>query len=453
MRNVNNTVDTVNAAASAIVSAESRVQPSSVQKKKCGSWWSLGCFGSQKNNKRIGHAVLVPEPVGSGSAPVAPVQNSSSNSTSIFLPFIAPPSSPASFLQSGPSSVSHTPHTGLVSLTVNAYSRNEPPSAFAIGPYAHETQPVTPPVDSAVTTAPYTPPPESGQVSCATPSSPEVPFAQLLTSSLERAKRNGGGVSHKFSAGHYEFQSHQVYPGSPGGGNLISPGSVVSNSGTSSPYPGKCSIIEFRIGEPPKFLGFEHFTVRKWGSRFGSGSITPAGQGSRLGSGALTPDGGSGGGLGSKLASGAVTPLEGSLLDSQISEVASLANSDDDNGSSRQDEAVTVAHRVSFELTGEDVARCFASKLYGVGLDDGLHEKANEDANKWSDSLSCNELSQKLRTFSLGSSKEFKFDNAKEEMIERTAEWWANEKVVGKGDNSPGNSWSFFPVLRSGGFS
>ncbi|KAG2244720.1 hypothetical protein Bca52824_093452 [Brassica carinata] len=455
MTNVNNTVETVNAAASAIVSAESRVQPSSAQKKKWGRWWSLNsCFGSQKNNKRIGHAVLVPEPVGSGSAPVAPVQNSSSSSTSIFLPFIAPPSSPASFLQSGPSSVSHTPHTGPLSLTGNAYSRNEPASAFAIGPYANETQPVTPPVDSAA----YTPPPESGQVSCATtPSSPEVPFAQLLTSSLERARRNGcGGVSRKFSAGHYEFRSHQVYPGSPGGGgNLISPGSVVSNSGTSSPYPpGKCSIIEFRIGEPPKFLGFEHFTARKWGSRFGSGSITPAGQGSRLGSGALTPDGGgSGGGLGSKLASGAVTPnggaeMVGSLLDSQISEVSSLANSDDDV-SSRQDEGVTVAHRVSFELTGEDVARCFASKLYGVGLD----EKANEDTNRWSDSVSGNELSQKLKTFSLGSSKEFKFDNAKEETIEKTAEWWANEKVAGKGDNSPGNSWSFFPVLRSGGFS
>lgn len=457
MRNVNNTVETVNAAASAIVSAESRVQPSSaVQKKKWGSWWSLyWCFGSQKNNKRIGHAVLVPEPVASGSAPVAPVQTSSSNSASIFLPFITPPSSPASFLQSGPSSVSHTPHnsTGLLSFT----GRNEPASAFAIGPYANETQPVTPPVDSAVATAPYTPPPESGQVSsCATPSSPEVPFAQLLTSSLERARRSGGGgVSRKFSAGHYEFRSHQVYPGSPGGGNLISPGSVVSNSGTSSPYlPGKCSIVEFRVGEPPKFLGFEHFTARKWGSRFGSGSITPAGgQGSRLGSGALTPDGGgSGGGLGSKLASGAVTPnggemvvVVGSLLDSQISEVASLADSDDDVSSG----GAVAAHRVSFELTGEDVARCFASKLYGVGLDDGLNEKASEDTNRWSESVSGNELSQKLKTFSLGSSKEFKFDNTKEEMIEKTAEWWANEKVAGKGDNS----WSFFPVLRSGGFS
>ncbi|CAL9226825.1 unnamed protein product [Arabidopsis halleri] len=436
MRSVNNSVDTVNAAASAIVSAESRTQPSSVHKKKWGSWWSLYlCFGSKKNNKRIGHAVLVPEQAASGAA-VAPVQNSSSNSTSMFMPFIAPPSSPASFLPSGPPSVSHTPDPGLLcSLTVN-----EPPSAFTIGPYAHETQPVTPPVFSAFTTepstAPFTPPPES-------PSSPEVPFAQLLTSSLEKARRNsGGGMNQKFSAAHYEFKSHQVYPGSPGG-NLISPG-----SGTSSPYPGKCSIIEFRIGEPPKFLGFEHFTARKWGSRFGSGSITPAGQGSRLGSGALTPDGG--GGLGSKLASGALTPLEGSLLDSQISEVASLANSD--HGSSRHnDEAAVVPHRVSFELTGEDVARCLASKLNRSGS----HEKASGEHLRPNGCKTSGETeseqSQKLRSFSTGSSKEFKFDNTNEEMIEKVrSEWWANEKVAGKGDHSPRNSWTFFPVLRSG---
>ncbi|KAL0738978.1 hypothetical protein Bca4012_015188 [Brassica carinata] len=446
MRNVNNNVDTVSAAASAIFSSssESRVQSSTVQKKKWGSCWSLyWCFGSQKNNKRIGHAVLVPEPVASGSAPVAPVQSSSSNSTSTFLPFIAPPSSPASFLHSGPSSASHTPH-GLLRFPVNTYSLNEPSSAFEIGPYAHETQPVTPPVDSAYTTrpstAPFTPPPESGQMSSATPSSPEVPFAQLLTSSLERARSEG--MDQQFSAAHYEFQSHQVCPGSPGG-NLISPG-----SGTSSPYPGKCSIIEFRIGEPPKFLGFEHFTARKWGSRFGSGSITPAGHGSRIGSGALTPDGG--GGLGSMLASGAVTP-NGNLTSLE----GSVFGYSDHHGSSWNDEALTVGHRVSFEVTGEDLARCFANKLNRVGLDDHTYtNEAVSPTNRWSDKTwggeTESELSQKLRTFSLGSSKEFKFDNT-EEVVR--SEWWSNEKVAPEGDDSSGNSWSFFPVLRSGGFS
>lgn len=309
----------------------------------------------------------------------------------MFLPFIAPPSSPASFLHSGPSSASHTPH-GLLCFPVNTYSLNEPSSAFEIGPYAHETQPVTPPVDSAYTTrpstAPFTPPPESGQMSSATPSSPEVPYAQLLTSSLERAGRNSGGMDQQFSAAHYEFQSHQVYPGSPGG-NLISPG-----SGTSSPYPGKCSILEFRIGEPPKFLGFEHFTARKWGSRFGSGSITPAGHGSRLGSGALTPDGS--GGLGSMLASGAVTP----------------------NGN----------------LTS---------------LEGSVFGYSDHHGSSWSDKT-WGETESVQRTFSLGSSKEFKFDNT-EEVVR--SEWWSNEKVAPESDDSPGNSWSFFPVLRSGGFS
>ncbi|XP_010537168.1 PREDICTED: uncharacterized protein LOC104811970 [Tarenaya hassleriana] len=487
MRNVNNTVETVNAAATAIVTAESRVQPTAVQKRRWGSCWSLySCFGSQKNNKRIGHAVLVPDLAVPG-VPVATIRNSTT-STPIVLPFIAPPSSPAGFLQSDPPSVAQSP-AGLLSLTINTYSPSGPSSAFAIGPYAHETQPVTPPQFSAFTTepstAPFTPPPES--VHMTTPSSPEVPFAQLLASSLERARRNSDGMDQKFSSSHYEFQSHQVYQRSPGG-NLISPGSVISNSGTSSPYPVKCPIVEFRAGEPPKLLGFEHFTARKWGSRFGSGSITPVGQGSRLGSGALTPDGG---GLGSRLGSGSVTPitvgisrlssgamtpdgiwpapLEGTLLENQISEVASLANSDH---GSRQDE-VAVDHRVSFELTGEDVARCLASKLNRSGLDvtqdrakngnkmeteetsvdrrNSCHGETSGNISEKGYGETESEQSHKLRSFSLGSSKEFNFDNRKEEIPEKPAvrrEWWANEKVAGKGD-SPGNNWSFFPGLRS----
>lgn len=107
---------------------------------------------------------------------------------------------------------------------------------FTVGPYAHELQLVSPPVFSTFTTepstAPFTPPPESLQLT--TPSSPEVPFARL-------SYRNG----------EYEFQSYQLYPGSPVG-QLISPGSVISNSGTSSPFP-----------------------IYKWGSHQGSGTLTP----------------------------------------------------------------------------------------------------------------------------------------------------------------------------------
>ncbi|XP_024011709.1 uncharacterized protein LOC18016366 isoform X2 [Eutrema salsugineum] len=437
MRNVNNSVETVNAAATAIVTAESRVQPSSVPRRWRNCWSLNSCFGSQKNNKRIGNAMLVvPEPVATGGAPVVTVQNSATSS-SIVLPFIAPPSSPASFLQSDPSSVSHSP-VGPLSLTSNTFSTTEPQSVFTIGPYANETQPVTPPVFSAFitepSTAPFTPPPESS-VHITTPSSPEVPFAQLLTSSLELTRRNSSGMNQKFSSSHYEFRSNQVCPGSPGGGNLISPGSVISNSGTSSPYPGKSPMVEFRIGEPPKFLGFEHFTARKWGSRFGSGSITPVGHGS----GALTPNG-------PGMVSESLTPNNNNNttwpLTSQVSEVASLANSD--HGS----EVVAADHRVSFELTGEDVARCLASKL------NRSHDRMNNDERVETDerrSISFQkrennvervsgdrEIEQqrihKLSSSSIGSSKEFKFDNTKEENIEKVA----------------GNSWSFFPGLRSG---
>jgi hypothetical protein len=296
----------------------------------------------------------------------APANENSNPSTAILLPFIAPPSSPASFLQSDPPSATQSP-AGLLSLTslsVNAYSPGGTAAIFTVGPYAYETQLVSPPVFSTFTTepstAPFTPPPESVQLT--TPSSPEVPFAQLLTSSLDRARRNNG-TSLKFALSHYEFQPYQQYPGSPGG-HLISPGSAISNSGTSTPFPDRRPILEFRMGEAPKLLGFEHFSTRKWGSRLGSGSLTPdgVGVGSRLGSGSLTPDGV---GLGSRLDSGSLTPdamgpasRDSFLLENQICEMASLVNS----GNGCQNNGTIVNHRVSFELTGEDVARCLANK-------------------------------------------------------------------------------------------
>ncbi|XWS48461.1 hypothetical protein CRYUN_Cryun13aG0079400 [Craigia yunnanensis] len=482
MRSVNDSVETVNAAATAIVSAESRVQPTTVQKKRWGSCWSLyHCFGSHRNSKRIGHAVLVPEPVVPGAA-VSTAENVS-NPTGIIMPFIAPPSSPTSFLQSDPPSATHSP-AGLLSLTalsVNAYSPLGPASIFAIGPYAHETQLVTPPVFSALTTepstAPFTPPPESVQLT--TPSSPEVPFAQLLTSSLELARRNSG-INQKFGFSHYDFQSYQIYPGSPGG-NIISPGSAISNSGTSSPFPDRRPILEFH-GGAPKISGFEHFTTRKCGSRLGSGSLTPdgLGQGSRRGSGCVTPDCM---GLGSRLGSGSLTPdglgpasRDGFLVESQIPEVALLANPV--NGP-KIDEII-VDHRVSFELSGEDVARCLESKslvssrtmsdneypkdLMAQGMieRDGIikdlesscelfiRETSNETVEKASGEAGEEHRYQKHRSITLGSIKEFNFDNTKGEASDKPiirSKWWANEKVAGK-EARPGNNWTFFPMLQ-----
>ncbi|KAI9086597.1 hypothetical protein K1719_031458 [Acacia pycnantha] len=477
MGSVSNSVETVNAAATAIISAESRVQPQTVPKKRWGGCWSLyWCFGSQKSSKRIGHAVLVPEPV----VPTGPDNTTAQNtSNAVVMPFIAPPSSPASFLQSDPPSATQSP-AGLLSLTslsMNAYSPGGSASMFTIGPYAYETQLVSPPVFSNFTTepstAPFTPPSESVQLT--TPSSPEVPFAQLLASSLDRARRSSG-TNQKFTLSNNEFQPYQQYPGSPGA-QLISPGSAISTSGTSTPFPDRRPFPEFRKGEAPKVLGFENFSTRKWSSRLGSGSLTPDGVGlaSRLSSGCLTPDGM---GQDSRLGSGSLTPdgmvpttQDCIFVESQISKVASLGNSE--NGF--QTNAALVDHRVSFELTGEDVARCLANKS-GVLVrnmsmsSQGILAEGSFSAEKMQkDAVKCNlcsgETSNDMadnkasgegehccqKHHSVISSKDFNFDNTKCDISgnpSNGSEWWVNKKVDEKEGRSS-NSWAFFPMLQS----
>uniref|UniRef100_A0A5B6YSU2 Hydroxyproline-rich glycoprotein family protein n=1 Tax=Davidia involucrata TaxID=16924 RepID=A0A5B6YSU2_DAVIN len=267
MRGVNNTLETINAAATAIASAENRMPHASVQKRRWGGCWSINwCFGPFKHNKRIGHAILVPETTTTGAE--VPAAENPTQAPAIVLPFVAPPSSPASFLQSEPPSATQSP-PGLLSLTsisANMYSPGGPASIFAIGPYAHETQLVSPPVFSTFTTepstAPFTPPPESVQFT--TPSSPEVPFARLLDPNYQN-----GEACPRFPLSHYEFQSYQLYPGSPVG-HLISPSSGISGSGTSSPFPdrefapGGPHFLEFRTGDPPKLLNLDKLPRRIW---------------------------------------------------------------------------------------------------------------------------------------------------------------------------------------------
>ena len=379
---------------------------------------------------------------------VVPASENPNLPTSIVLPFIAPPSSPASFLQSDPPSATQSP-AGLLSLTalsVNAYSPSGPASMFAIGPYAHETQLVSPPVFSTFptepSTAPFTPPPESVQLT--TPSSPEVPFAQLLTSSLDRSRRNCG-ANQKFSLSNYEFQPYQLYPDSPVG-HLISP---ISYSGTSSPFPDRRPTVE-----APKLLGFEHFSTRRWGSRLGSGSLTPDGAGPASG--------------------------DSFLLENQISEVVSLANSE--NGS--QNGETVIDHRVSFELAGEDVAVCVEKKpvasaetvpnsLQDIVEEGEIETERERDGISESTKNSCEfsagealkaapekasaeggeQCHIKHPPIRLGSIKEFNFDNTKGEVSDKPniigSEWWANEKVVGKG-RAPQTNWTFFPLLQPG---
>lgn len=332
-RAVNNTLDTINAAASAIASAsaQNRVSQPASQKKRWGSWLSIsGCFGYQKNRKRIGHAVLVPETAPDGADPTAAV--SSTQAPSITLPFIAPPSSPASFFQSEPSSIAHSP-VGILSVTsvsASMYSPGGPASIFAIGPYAHETQLVSPPVFSASSTAPFTPPPES--VHLTTPSSPEVPFAQLL----DPNNRNGETFQ-RFQISHYDFQSYQFHPGSPVG-QLISPRSAISASGTSSPFPdsefaaGGSPLLDFKTTDPSKLFNLDRLSSYE-------------NQKSNQGSGSITPD------------TVRSTPQAGFIPNHWVSEIK-LSPHPTNNRLSE----ISVNHRVSFELSSQKVLTSVENK-------------------------------------------------------------------------------------------
>lgn len=456
----NNTVETVNAAATAIVSAETRVQPTSVQKRRWGSCWSLyWCFGSYKQSKQISHALLAPESAAPGSS--APVSHNMINPNSIIFPFIAPPSSPASFLQSDPPSASYTP-VGLLSfksLSQNPHSEGLSSSIFTVGPYAYETQLVSPPVFSTYNTEPstasFTPPPESRQIT--TPSSPEVPFAQLLTSSLARARRHSIGSHHKFPLSQYEYQP---YTGSPGGG-VMSQGSTIPNSGTSSPFPDKQQrVLKLRVGDDPKFIGYEYFSTHKWGSRLGSGTATPNGVasamdsgsatpygyalGSRVGSGSLTPNGNN---WGSRLGSGTLTPNGGEtyLMESQLSEVASLANSAT-NSPKRE---TLIDHRVSFELTHLDITNHLESSFRtssGRHWDSlGTEKRDSKKTESLCEYCVKRKNSEILETPSAEEgkdnqcycnrqsvSRDFNFDNINEGVVEGSQ-----------------NNWTFFPMLQS----
>lgn len=181
------------------------------------------CFGSQKNGRRVNHAALVPEPTPPRTdAPAGEIPNNPPPSAS---PFVAPPSSPASLLQSEPSSVAQSPSNDAQQFSLNSASPTSPPSIFAIGPYANETEVVSPPVFSAFTTesstAAFTPP-ESAHLT--TPSSPEVPYAKRLTSADNSQNGEAG-----------DLQSYPNWPDSPIV-HLVSPSGY---SGTSPPFPEK----------------------------------------------------------------------------------------------------------------------------------------------------------------------------------------------------------------------
>ncbi|GAB2273899.1 hypothetical protein Dimus_008670 [Dionaea muscipula] len=425
-----NLLETINAAATAIASAENRVPAAAAQKRRWSSCWGVyWCFGyqRQKHSKRIGHAVVVPQ------ATAANMTELPAAEPALVNPITAPPSSPASFVPSEPSSSSAAQSPAGPGTTVSvsslittisasmssSSSPGGPRSIFAVGPYAHEILLVSPPpafssFTTEPSTAPFTPPAESVHLTT-TPSSPEVPFAQLLDPHVQ-SEEDLSPRRFRSSSRYHEFLSYQnFYPGSPVG-QLISPG---SSTCTSSPFPdseqlfvgGGIYIPDLQSRVPPRLLP-------------GSGSLT------------------------------APPMSHGSLV------------------LDHQNELWTGGDRVSFELTAEDV-RCLAKEL--ISSTNALRNSATqeEDDNssdfvvtKSSASASAGETSsaaaekgeedvqqcQKRRSVSLGSTKEFNFDNAnEEEYVQKPgvgSNWWANEKDLGnEGESESSKNWSFFPMI------
>ncbi|KAL8150422.1 hypothetical protein V2J09_020230 [Rumex salicifolius] len=417
-RNANSAVETLNAAANAIAMAEARAPPETSQKKRWSSCMSAyWCFRSQKHKKRIGRAILVPEP-SSTVIEANPARN-------LILPttmgahFAAPPSSPASFIPSEPPSASQSP-AGLLSFTsisADIHSPDGPRSIFAIGPYAHETQLVSPPTFSTYTTepstAPFTPPPES--VHMTTPSSPEVPFAQFVDLSPNSS------FSNMFLQSQYDHQGYQYYPGSPAG-QLISPGSVISGSGTSSPLPDHELFTrglyyrDLRFGVPPRLLNMQF-----WGSGRESGSLNP----------------------------------DGVVVHNQNTE---------DSLTDENDNQETGSQRVSFEMASEDAVRRTEKDEEEEGERSSVDDQSTnmtgrtsmEDATQKPqppENAEEGQRCQRQRSASLGSIKEFNFDNVNSREPHKPClgpNWWTNDTVTGKETEQPTKNWSFFPVAQSG---
>lgn len=178
----------------------------------------------------------------------APQSGGGNQYASLSPSLLAPPSSPASFQNSAVQSSAQSPATFSVSLSVPSATSQIPlettATMFQMGPYAHETALVSPPVFSTFTTAPstapFTPPPELA-THVTTPSSPDVPFAQLLANSFGQKGSVRQQPPPTYSASPFaspdifaadDLQAaYQLYPGSPLA-HLLSP---TSGTGQSTP--------------------------------------------------------------------------------------------------------------------------------------------------------------------------------------------------------------------------
>lgn len=151
------------------------------RKRWRGCLAGLSCFGKQKGGKRIVPSSRMPDTNLQNGPQAGALPN---QATGIALSLYAPPSSPASFSHSALPSTAPSPNCYLSSNSPERPTSN----MYVTGPYANETQLVSPPVFSTFTTepstAPLTPPPELAHLT--TPSSPDVPYARFLSSSSIR---------------------------------------------------------------------------------------------------------------------------------------------------------------------------------------------------------------------------------------------------------------------------
>jgi hypothetical protein len=232
-------------------------------------WCGKGffCLGStsRKNKKRIVPATRIHDGTAQSTHAWGPNGSPTSDAQNQFLfpSLLAPPSSPASYQNSMVPSSVQSPLNPPPCLNPQGSSRiplETNSNMFAVGPYAHETALVSPPFLSTFTTAPstapFTPPPELA-AHLTTPSSPDVPFAKLLASSLRdqhelaRQPEEPYSTSSFPSPDYYRTQqdnlqaAYQFYPGSPlahlispaGGTGASTPFAAGGTTGTSTPCP------------------------------------------------------------------------------------------------------------------------------------------------------------------------------------------------------------------------
>ncbi|KAG8369265.1 hypothetical protein BUALT_Bualt15G0133500 [Buddleja alternifolia] len=222
------------------------LQPQQPRRKTLGGCLGgLSCFRKQKGGKRIVPAIRISEANPLSNQPNGPQTGGLPNQTNgIAFSLFAPPSSPASFSNSALASTAQSPNCFL-----SANSPGGPSSTmFVTGPYAHETQLVSPPLFSTYTTepstAPLTPPPELAHLT--TPSSPDVPYAHFLSSSA-KIKNN----TDKTNSYNDLQTTYSLYPGSPAS-TLRSPVSGTARDWDSS-IPSQEPV--YKKSDSGRFLG------------------------------------------------------------------------------------------------------------------------------------------------------------------------------------------------------